>query len=78
MELDRVGATGRGRAGDQRLERALQVQPRRAAGAAIAHEPAAAGIADPGTGTADGDAGRPAVDGTGEGSAVVGPNVPSG
>src|SRR5438874_669163 len=70
--LNRVGAVGCGGARDHRLEGALQVQSRQAASPPVAHDVAAAGVADAGAGAADGDAAGPAADGAGEGSAVVG------
>src|SRR6266566_5269043 len=72
VELDRVGALGRGGAEDHRLEGSLQVQPSQPAGAVVAHDLAGAGVAGTGAGAADGDAAGPAVDGAGEGSGVVG------
>lgn len=45
MELDRVGAFSRGRAGDHWLEGPLQLQSRQGAGAPVALDLAAAGVA---------------------------------
>jgi hypothetical protein len=50
VELDRVGAVGSGRAADHWLEGALQVQSRQGAGALVAYDLAAAGLAGAGAG----------------------------
>jgi hypothetical protein len=66
VELDRVGTISLVGAEDHRLEGVLQMQPGQGAGALVAYDLATAGVADAGAGTADGDAARPAVDGTDE------------
>src|SRR5262245_64347268 len=72
MVLNLDGALGRSGTGDHRLEGALQVQPRQTSGATVAHDDAGACVAGTAASAADDEGARPAADGAGEGSGVMG------
>jgi len=70
--LDRVGALDRGQAGKHRLEGALCVQPRQSACAPVGHLITVLRSAGAVAGATDDNRARPAIDGPGEGTRVVG------